>query len=58
MVYKINYLLKKHYIKKQFLRKRQKIMLQTNSAINAAMKQSNKEQYIQTNKEYSMAWGN
>ena len=50
--------MKNYHVKEQFLKKRQKFILQTNSAINATMEQSNKEQYIQNNKEYSMAWRN
>ena len=33
------------YVNEQFLKKRQKFILQTNSAVNAALEQSNKEQY-------------
>ena len=37
--------MKNYYVKEQFLKKRQKFILQTNSAVNAAMEQSDKEQY-------------
>ena len=47
--------MKNYYVKEQFLKKRQKFMPQSNTAINAVMEQSDKEQYTDKTRK-NIAW--